>query len=291
MSDERRGADGRAQGGGEDLGLRVPGPINARRREPARPIKAEAAPSRVPQSRKEIPIPVLRGKLFRTLRRATPLRNSGETLRLSSSGEAVQLDTVELKAAAAFSGILAANLLRHSGSRLPSRGLENLMERLLPSLNAQDLMSLEVEAYDLMQWLATQLRSGGARRDDAVVAEEGASSEDEGIEFDPEQGKLELIERAISEGFELEMLYYTGGRGELLARRVKPQRVEAEKYLHAYCHRRKSERVFRISRIARVEPVGGRAVKRSETETKPSSRKPSVPATKQRGLFDEQSEE
>ena len=53
------------------------------------------------------------------------------------------------------------------------------------------------------------------------------------------------------------MDYYSRGRGELTHRRVTPISLEAETYLHGYCHLRRDERVFRISRIADLRPVGG----------------------------------
>jgi predicted DNA-binding transcriptional regulator YafY len=41
----------------------------------------------------------------------------------------------------------------------------------------------------------------------------------------------------------------------LTERQVSPISLEAETYLHAYCHLRRDDRVFRISRIAELEPV------------------------------------
>jgi predicted DNA-binding transcriptional regulator YafY len=51
------------------------------------------------------------------------------------------------------------------------------------------------------------------------------------------------------------MEYYTHGRGELTHRRITPISLEAETYLHAYCHMRRDDRVFRISRIAELHPT------------------------------------
>jgi predicted DNA-binding transcriptional regulator YafY len=53
------------------------------------------------------------------------------------------------------------------------------------------------------------------------------------------------------------MDYYSHGRGQFTKRRITPISLEAETYLHAYCHLRREERVFRLTRIADLRPVGG----------------------------------
>ena len=91
--------------------------------------------------------------------------------------------------------------------------------------------------------------------------------------------------RALQHLVEIEALY--GGQFEdpsshpeaerrvsVMARRASRLggggRIEAETYLHAYCHVREDERVFRLSRIARAEPIGGRPIQRRR---RPKARK------------------
>lgn len=64
-----------------------------------------------------------------------------------------------------------------------------------------------------------------------------------------------LIEQAIEEGFDLEMEYYARSRGEFTTRRITPESFEGD-MLYAYCHLRKEDRVFKVSRVKRIQRAG-----------------------------------
>lgn len=184
------------------------------------------------------------------------------------SVEPVVVDQIEQQAALALGCILLENLRRAGASRIPQGAMEGALGRVLPHLSSKVLMDLEVEAYEMLAWIGRSI-------DPSLVDEtHGAGEGDDGarrvgpVPFDPDQAATQIIRRALREGFDLQIVYYTGGRGELSRRVITPLRIEAEKYLHAWCHKREDERVFRMSRIASAEPVGGIAVR---------SRKPPPP--------------
>ncbi len=63
---------------------------------------------------------------------------------------------------------------------------------------------------------------------------------------------LAMLREAVSEGFRLDLEYYTYGRDELTERSVDPARIFSDKgnwYLSGWCHRAEGERVFRVDRI------------------------------------------
>lgn len=68
----------------------------------------------------------------------------------------------------------------------------------------------------------------------------------------PVAESVALIERALAEGYALEMDYYTAGRDVLTHRVVEPHRLEYRgdvAYLLGFCQRAQAERVFRVDRI------------------------------------------
>lgn len=190
-----------------------------------------------------ISIPSIKGEVMRRLREADP-RDDDDDLDFDGD-ERFELDGQEEAGAVAIALVLLENIGRHAGTRVPMRDVRGVLERLLPTLSARELMSVEREAYRTMQWL-------GEAIDPAM---------DDDVEPPPErvgpETNLELILRAIRAGFDLEMEYFTGARTELTQRRITPHSVEAERYLHAYCHKRQDDRVFRLSRIGRMWPAGG----------------------------------
>lgn len=272
--------------------LRAPGPqLGARRR-----AAPGAAPARAPATRKilaagrtgpsesrQVPTPVIKGRLLERLRETAQPRTSGEdALFFEGLGEAVVLEHREHHAVVALACMVLDNLRRVGGSRMPHSGLEAVLEMLLPHLSAKDLMDLEVEAYEMLAWLGRSLDPTLA---EPTCEDEAAADPARAVPYDPEQARIDLIRRAAREAFDLQILYYTGGRGELTTRRVTPQRIEAEKYLHAFCHTRQEERVFRISRIAGVEPIGGQPVPRRRERRSPARASATAVTARQTSLF------
>lgn len=66
---------------------------------------------------------------------------------------------------------------------------------------------------------------------------------------------LPLLQQALAEQQDVELRYWSVNCGDPTLRRVTPQRIEEQAgvaYLHAFCHHRQTQRVFRIDRIESV---------------------------------------
>ena len=69
------------------------------------------------------------------------------------------------------------------------------------------------------------------------------------------------VEAAVSERERLEIDYYTASRDEVTSRRVDPVEVVhtgGDWFLHAWCHRARGPRTFRLDRIEEVRATGER---------------------------------
>ncbi len=191
-------------------------------------------------------IPTIRGRIAERLARA-PARNADdEPLEFPESPGDVMLRTAEERGVVALACLLLENLREHGGTRARARTLDTVLRRILETFGPKEVMDIEVEAYEILLWI-------GSAIDDDWQPE---SSDDPGA-IDPTASYLDLVRWAIAGGVDLEMDYYSRGRGELTHRRVTPISLEAETYIHAYCHLRRDERVFRISRIGDLKPIGG----------------------------------
>jgi hypothetical protein len=191
----------------------------------------------------EVHVPSLKGQAMARLRDAPP-RNDDE-LRFETEVNFQIRDPSEA-GAAAVALLLLENVRRQAGTRLNERPLREMLERLLHDLPAKDRVVIEREAYRTLEWIGRAI--------DPAMDEVKPTPKQDGQET-----HLDLIRRAIKDGFDLEMEYYTGARSELNRRRITPDSVEAERYLHAFCHSRQDVRVFRLSRIGKMWPVGGQA--------------------------------
>src|SRR5690606_27652067 len=264
-----------------------PGPRLAPRgdRRSGRTSISDEAPARRVES---VPVPNLKGRMLEVLAERDPRATGEDALQFDHLGQGgreplvTRLSTPDERAAVALACVILEKLRRRGGSRVPEQPRADVLAQLLPTLTARDMMQLEVEAYEMLEWIGRTLNPALARRSDATEPDAPR------IEYDPDQAHTTLVARAIAEGFDLRMNYYTGSRGELTTRRITPQRIEAEKYLYAFCHTRQDTRVFRLSRIARLQPVGGVPVTvLRETEVaKPPDAKPKGP-TPQKSLFDD----
>ena len=191
-------------------------------------------------------IPTIRGRIAERLAHA-PARNADDPpLEFPETPGDVLLRSAEERGVVALALLLLQNLHEHGGTRAAGRPLDTLLRRVLETFGPKEVMDIEVEAYEILLWI-------GSAIDDEWQPE---TAEDPG-DIDPTANHLELTRWAIAGGVDLEMDYYSRGRGELTHRRITPISLEAETYLHAYCHLRRDERVFRISRIGDLEPIGG----------------------------------
>lgn len=194
-------------------------------------------------SDENVSIPSIKGRISERLQRAK--RRDRSELPLGDSQGDVPLRTPQERGVVALACLVLGHLAEHGGTRAPQRTVESVLRKTLATLGPKEIMDIEIEAYEILLWI------GSAIDPDWKTEPLDAST------IDPHGGHAELVQYAIATGQDLELDYYSRNRGELTHRRITPISIEAETYIHAYCHLRRDERVFRISRIAELRPVGG----------------------------------
>jgi len=184
--------------------------------------------------------PLLSGKLAEYLATQPPRHIVKLEDDMTSHPASFEVHDIETRAALALSLVLTSHITRFAKTTVSEAALCKARDQLLRTFSAHDAVRIEVEAYDLLNWFA------GAMNDAWTVSTSVTGP------FDETQclkNHLAMIERAIAEKRYLEMRYYTGTRGGFSTRRITPIELNAEKYMIAYCHSRKENRLFRISRI------------------------------------------
>ena len=191
-----------------------------------------------------INIPTIRGRIAERLQRAAPRER--EDLEFGESIGEVVVRTPSERGVVALACLILENLRESGGTVAPERPLEAVLKRALATLGPKEIMDSEIEAYEILLWI-------GSAIDPEWKTEEVLDVE----HLDPHSSPTDLIRFSIATSQDLELDYYSRNRGELTHRRITPISLEAETYLHAYCHLRRDERIFRVSRIAEIKPVGG----------------------------------
>ena len=197
---------------------------------------------------RHLPPPLLSGKLADYLSTKKPREFKESPERLISKNVPITITDNDVRAAVAMSVILASHLTRFASTTISEAALLQFREQILKTFGAHDAVLLEIEAYDLLKWFA------GAMNEEWMASVPVVSQkEDQGL-----LDHIAVLKRAIDEKLDLDMTYYTGTRAEFSTRRITPIEIDAEKYLIAYCHTRKENRRFRLSRILSlnwVEPT------------------------------------
>lgn len=164
----------------------------------------------------------------------------------------IRVERAEERTALLVGALMLKKASEQGQTRVFPRAVDSLIERAAAGLTPRQLMALEIEAYRVVDWMVggdpspRDTNEVAQRRDDGVIV------------YDPDASVAELITRAIDEGFDLKIDYFSRSRGEMNTRRIRPTALEAEVYVQAFCHARKAERVFRLNRITRCIPIHGR---------------------------------
>lgn len=188
-------------------------------------------------------IPTIRNRIAERLSRADS-RSENSPLEFYDSQDEVSFDSPNDRGTIALALLILKNLRENGASRIPKRSVESPLRVLLDTMSAKEIMDIEIETYELLLWI------GKAIDPDWKTEIESELS-------DPTRDIDGLVRWSIANGIDLELDYYSRNRGELTHRKITPISFEAEKYIHAFCHLRHDERVFRISRIAELRPIGG----------------------------------
>ena len=189
---------------------------------------------------RSVPPPILSGKLAEFLAKKTPRHIHGPCDDMTSHPASFEVHDLDTRLAIALSLVLTSHITRFASTSFSESALCKVRDKLLHTLSAHDAVRVEVEAYDLLNWFA------GAMNDAWSMTTSVSTNYDDA---QCTQNHISMIERAIAEKRDLEMRYYTGTRGEFSTRRITPVELSAEKYMIAYCHVRKENRLFRLSRI------------------------------------------
>lgn len=152
-------------------------------------------------------------------------------------------------------GLLVLRHVEESGrTRLQERAIADALDRVTKHLNAEQMMRLEVEAYEIVDWLL------GSEPQDLTEHFIAARQEDGSVLYDPSCAVDDIVREAVHQGFDLAITYYSSRRMELNRRVISPKAIAAEVYVRAWCHERRDERIFRMSRIRSAVPVRGKAM-------------------------------
>ena len=186
-------------------------------------------------------------------------------------------------AAVAVGLLVLRSVEEHGRTRLHERAIEDALQRATGALTAEEVMRLEVEAYEILDWLLGDDRPIESRPEIAHV-------DDGAVVYEPEAQVIELVREAIFQGFDLKIDYFSRRRGEMNTRVITPVAIGADRYIRAWCHARRAERIFRLERIRRAVPVNGRPCRVIEPErTDPAERADgeTTGTTGQMPLFDD----
>ncbi len=205
---------------------------------------------------KDVNIPTIKGRIADRLQRASERERA--PLEFGDKPGEVMLRTPGERGTVALALLILEQIADHGGTRAEQRTLQNLLRKVLGTLGPKEIMDIEIEAYETMLWIGT-----------AIDPDWKTEAVTDPSQLDPHAGHSELVQWAIGTGQDLELDYYSRNRGELTHRRITPISLEAETYVHAYCHLRRDERVFRISRIADIKPVGGWSKIKKKPQKKP----------------------
>ncbi len=145
---------------------------------------------------------------------------------------------------------LLEHLSRAGATRLSTERVVEVRERLMRLLDTAENMRVEVEAYQLLDQCLPPV--------EPPDLSEVAERDGDGILYDSEAPVSSLLYACLALGVDVKLDYFSKERGEMNTRVVTPHRIVAETYLQAFCHARKEERTFRLQRITRCVPIGGR---------------------------------
>lgn len=223
-------------------------------------------------SRKKGPskIPTIRGRIAERLQRAEERFDESQEDEMEfpeGPGEITLTGPAE-RGVVALACLILENLREVGGTRAPKKELESVLRKALATFDRKEVMEIEVEAYEILLWIGNAIDPEWSRELDETPEAE---------DITPDSDHMELIRWAIADQKDLVLEYYSHGRGELTHRRVTPISLEAETYLHGYCHLRQDDRVFRIQRIAELKPAAEHApwsTDRSPADDPPKRPKP-----------------
>lgn len=218
--------------------------VSRHQNPPKHKSSAQTTPQKPPA---HLASPHLTGKLADHLEQQAPRIIQNAAHQFSSENIPWTAEDLSTRAAITTALILTSHIIRFANTKLSAQHLIQARDSLLRSFKADDAVYMEVEAYELLQWLAAAIDSNWQPKT--------SYNEQNTIAETSEDALIQIISNAIHYQHDLEMKYYTGSSGKFSKRRITPIEITAEKFLIAYCHLRQEERVFRLSRIVTLCPA------------------------------------
>jgi len=172
------------------------------------------------------------------------------SLKVKDRDVQVLLEKTDERAALLVGSLVLKELRKKRGTRVGKRVLDRIIKKLSKEFSADTLTLLEEESEAIGSWL----ESGEVETDESYYDDFWFERPRYPEHTYSTTETLPLIEQAIKEAFDVEMDYYTRSRGEFTTRRITPQSLDGD-MLYAYCHLRKEDRVFKVSRIQRLKKV------------------------------------
>lgn len=219
----------------------------------------------------------LRGRVVDALR-DTSARVTQHTPPLDLDPIPTQMGLIEPaeRSVVALACIVLEELRAAGGTRAPEGPLREVLDKLTRSLGPEDFKTLEIEAYEIFAWIG-----------DALLGPEPDPVAPERIS---EHTSHEAIIRwSVLQGRDLRMTFYDAASGEIRTHVVSPLRLEAEAYLVAFSHDLGDRHVYRLSRVASLEPEEGWEAYRLESMPSPHV-PPRGSSGPQMSMFEEEEE-
>ncbi len=212
--------------------------------------------------------PVVRSLLDRTIEalfgEARPREDldEGDPVRATDASVRAVLTRADERVAVTVAVLLLERVRERGGTRVDAEAVARVADRLLSQFSEMEQARVKREVARTLLWLWEAMGADEETADGAAEAGAGLSDEEDEEQtllipdrIYPVGDKLDVIRKAISEKQDLEIDYFTFYRGKLAWRRISPVQLEGEDYVIAYCHWRKDERRFRISRIRALRAV------------------------------------
>ena len=172
------------------------------------------------------------------------------TLKVKDRAAQVLFEKTDERAALLVGALVLKELRKKRGTLVGQRVLDRIVKKLSKDFSTATLETLEEESEAVESWL----ESGEVETEESYYDDSWFERPRHPEHTYSTSETLPLIEQAIEKGFDVEMDYYTRGRGEFTTRRITPQSLEGD-MLYAYCHLRKEDRVFKVSRIKSLKKV------------------------------------
>lgn len=209
-------------------------------------------------SGKEGKTPVVRGRVMEKLREAMPRDCQGDPIVPHERPLQVAFTNARERAIVSLALLLLGEIRNAGGSCVSQKTLDQIRQRAMSTMTPEERMDLEIEAYEIIQWLGTSLAPDLIEKDQPPAR------------VTPNTPRRDVIRWAIAYGHDLQAEYYDAERGELIEHKLTPMSLQAGTYLRAISHLERDECVFEISHFSELRPAEGWPVTRHESLNPPA---------------------